>query len=156
MSNQVETFLEERGIPFQTQELPAASENGRAELAKMPEVEKKIFKTLVLKGDKTGVIVALVPLEGRLDYKKVAKATGNRKVGLPPMDFVLAYTGYEHGANTPIGIHLKHPEYPQLADQSIQSFDTVVVSSGELGRAVELSVSDLKKVVQPQLVDLLK
>ena len=109
-----------------------------------------------MKGNKTGVVIAVVPLDARLDYKKAAKATGNRKIGLPPMEFVLEHTGYEHGANTPIGIRLNHPEYLIVFDESIREYDQVIVSSGEIGKAVELAASDLVKLLHPEIENLLK
>ncbi len=53
-----------------------------------------------MKGNKTGVIIALIPLNDHLDYKKTRQVTKDRKVGFPGMDFVLMHTGYPHGANT--------------------------------------------------------
>ncbi|EOH96006.1 YbaK/EbsC family protein [Enterococcus pallens] len=156
MANQVEEYLTEKGIPFTVHELPVEQADGTAVLAEEPVDHDKIFKTLVMKGNKTGVVIAVVPLDARLDYKKAAKATGNRKIGLPPMEFVLEHTGYEHGANTPIGIRLNHPDYLLVFDESIQDYDKVIVSSGELGKAVELAASDLVELLHPEIENLLK
>lgn len=152
MANEVETYLIEKKIPFTSVRLPVEEQ----ELTEVPKDAEKIFKTLVLKGDKTGVVIALVPWQARLDYKKAAKATGNRKIGFPPMDFVLEHTGYVHGANTPIGIQMHHPEYILVIDQSINDYPSVIISSGELGQAVEIAVTDLLELLQSSVVDLLK
>lgn len=156
MANQVEDYLTEKGIAFTVYELPVEREDGTAVLTEEPVDHDKIFKTLVMKGNKTGVVIAVVPLDARLDYKKAAKATGNRKIGLPPMDFVLEHTGYEHGANTPIGIRLNHPDYLIVFDESIHNYEQVIISSGEIGRAVELASSDLIELLHPQIESLLK
>ncbi|MGM0214899.1 YbaK/EbsC family protein [Enterococcus sp. AZ109] len=156
MANQVEDYLTKQGISFTAHELPVEREDGTAVLTEEPVDHDKIFKTLVMKGNKTGVVIAVVPLDARLDYKKAAKATGNRKIGLPPMDFVLEHTGYEHGANTPIGIRLNHPDYLIVFDESIHNYEQVIISSGEIGRAVELASSDLIELLHPQIESLLK
>lgn len=106
MANEVETFLSEKGIPFERYEFPwrLEEETARLKAEELTIPEEIIFKTLVVKGNKSGATIALVPLTAHLDYKKLAKATGNRKIGFPPMEYVLEATGYPHGANTPIGI----------------------------------------------------
>lgn len=157
MANEVETFLTENNVPFESYEFPWAMEEDVARL-KAEELaipEEQIFKTLVLKGNKTGTTIALIPLSAHLDYKKTAKATGNRKVGFPPMDYVLTATGYPHGANTPIGIHMHHPEYPIVFDESIREFSEILVSSGEIGHSVKLAVEDLLHLIDPMVTDIL-
>ena len=100
MKTEVEKYLDDKKIPYTS-----------LEFSERPSGEEEIpvFKTLVLKGNKTDTLVALVPLNERVSYKKLAKITGNRKVGLPPIEYVLSVTGYPHGANTPIGIHMHLP-----------------------------------------------
>nr|MBO1341833.1 EbsC protein [Enterococcus sp. 665A] len=156
MVNQVEAYLTQKGIYFTVHELPVEQADGTAVLTEEPADHNKIFKTLVMKGNKTGVIIAVVPLDARVDYKKAAKVTGNRKIGLPPMEFVLEHTGYEHGANTPIGIHLNHPEYSMVFDDSIREYEQVIVSSGEIGKAVELAAHDLLELLHPEIENIVK
>lgn len=115
-----------------------------------------IFKTLVLTGDKTGATIALIPIDQRLDYKKLAKLSGNRKIGLPPIEKVLEMTGYPHGANTPIGIFIHHPDYPMFFDSTIQKHQKVIISAGELGKVVVIATSDLIETIEPVVADLLK
>lgn len=100
-----------------------------------------------MKGDKTGVIIAVVPLSEHLDYKKTRKISGDHKVGFPGMDFVMASTGYPHGANTPIGIYLKHPDYLFLVDASFKEKQVLVMSSGEIGRSIKIARTDFEKIV---------
>lgn len=144
--NEVELFLEEKNIPYTPYQF--SSEN-------IDTNETPIFKTLVLKGNKTGPTIALVPLDSRLDYKKAAAISKNRKIGLPPMEYVLETTGYPHGANTPIGIFLHHPEYPILFDETIENYQHIIVSAGELDKSVLLSVNDLIELIHPTIADLL-
>lgn len=156
--NDVEKYLTEQKIAFESVEFPwrMADETARLEAEKLAIPTENIFKTLVLKGNKTGPVIAVVPLDARLDYKKCAKATGNHKIGLPPMDYVLETTGYPHGANTPIGIHLSHPEYLLVFDQSVDQLPEILVSSGEIGRSVKLASKDLLALLEPIVADVLK
>lgn len=154
---EVERYLDEKGVSYEVILFPNVVEEHMEELpSELPVARGIIAKTLVLKGNKTGPVIAVLPLDARLDYKKTAKATQNRKIGLPPMEFVLEYTGYVHGANTPFGISLHHPEYPLLIDPAILSLEEVVVSSGVLGRSVKVKVADLIALTAPQIVDLQK
>ena len=109
---------------------------------------------MVLKGDKTGVIIAIVPLATHLDYKKTRKVSKDHKVGFPGMDYVMAYTGYPHGANTPIGIHKEHPDYLFLADNTLKEQNELVMSSGEIGRSIKIARKDFETIVQPIYADL--
>lgn len=142
---EVELYLQAKDIVFQSHRFSAD------ECAEYP-----IFKTLVLKGDKTGTVIALIPLEARLDYKKLAKVSSNRKIGLPPMDYVLQATGYPHGANTPIGIFMAHPEYPIFFDETINQHKQIIVSAGELEKGVVIASAALQTLIHPVVTDLLQ
>jgi len=144
--NEVELFLDKQNIVYQSYEFSSDT----IDTSKTP-----IFKTLVLKGNKTGPTIALVPLDARLDYKKTAAVSKNRKIGLPPMDYVMETTGYPHGANTPIGIYMHHPEYPILFDEVIKNYERITVSAGELDKSVVIAVQDLIDLVHPMIADLL-
>lgn len=158
MKTAVEEYLDTQNVPYQQYDFSrtAADRNARMAAAAELGVADKIFKTLVLKGNKSGVIIALVPLESRLDYKKVAVITGDHKVGLPPIEQVLEYTGYPKGANTPVGIFQQHPEYQFIFDDSMKSFDTILVSSGVLGYSIEVAVKDLLALIQPRIAVIVK
>ena len=70
-----------------------------------------MFKTLVLKGDKTGYLVCCIPVDGEVDLKKAAKAAGDKKVEMLPMKDLLAVTGYIRGGCSPIGMKKRFPTY---------------------------------------------
>ena len=70
-----------------------------------------IFKTLVLKGEKTGYLVCCIPVDEELDLKKVAKAAHDKKVEMIPMKDLLPLTGYIRGGCSPIGMKKKFPLY---------------------------------------------
>lgn len=157
MSNAVKDYLDQQGIDYESFSFPWTmdEETARLKADELAIPAEIIFKTLVLKGNKTGPVIAMVPLNARLDYKKTAKVSGDRKIGFPPMDYVLETTGYPHGANTPIGIKLQHPEYLQIFDTSIEGFDEILVSAGEIGESVKVKVADLLALVEPVMADIL-
>lgn len=72
----------------------------------LPEdvARESIYKTLALKGDKTGPVIGIVPITEHLSEKKLAKISGNKKVQMIPQKDLQKTTGYVHGANNPVGI----------------------------------------------------
>lgn len=152
----VEKYLESLNIHYQPIDFrKGASEDFDAVLQAQNIDPKIVCKTLVLKGDKTGVIIAIVPLAGHLDYKKTRKVSKDHKVGFPDMEYVMTYTSYPHGANTPIGIHKKHPDYLFLADNTLKDQNELVMSSGEIGRSIKIARKDFETIVQPIYAELI-
>lgn len=99
-----------------------------------------IFKTLVLKGEKTGYLVCCIPVDEELDLKKVAKAAHDKKVELIPMKDLLPLTGYIRGGCSPIGMKKKFPLY---IEEIAILFDKIAVSAGQRGVQILLSPNDL-------------
>lgn len=114
--------------------------------ARLNVPEHQIYKTLVLTGNKTGPVVGVVPLDTHIDYKKLAAVSGNKKVGMVPLRDLVATTGYEHGANTPIGIHATHA-YPIYIDDAALAEATIVVSAGKIGRSIGIEPHALAQLV---------
>lgn len=114
-----------------------------------------IYKTLALIGNKTGPIVGVLPVDEHLSYKKLAKISGNKKVGMIPLKDLIATTGYEHGANTPIGIYeTKH--FPIYISDIAKEQGTIIVSSGKIGRSVQLKAEDLAQLVHGTFGDIIE
>ena len=90
----------------------------------------QVFKTLVLKGDKTGYFVCVIPGNEEVDLKKTAKVTGNKSCDLIPMKELLPLTGYIRGGCSPIG--MKKP-LPTFIHESALLWDTIYVSAGVRG-----------------------
>ena len=101
---------------------------------------ERVFKTLVLHGDRTGHIVCVVPGNSEVDLKALAKASGNKKVEMIAMKDLLAVTGYIRGGCSPIGMKKK---FPTFFHSTITDFETVYVSAGVRGLQVEISPSGL-------------
>lgn len=152
---QVEQILDKHKIPYRQIEFPTI-QDGDVRSMKVDHLgidEHRIYKTLVLEGPTTGPVVGVVPIDTHLDEKALARVSGNKKVEMVPLKKLVKTTGYVHGANTPVGIYEKH-HYPIYIDQAAQAEATIFVSSGQIGRSVEVSATDLAQLVDATFADL--
>ena len=109
---------------------------------------EQVFKTLVARGDKTGVLVACIPGNSELDLKALATISGSKKVDMVPMKEIQQLTGYIRGGVSPIGIK-KH--YPIFLDESAVRFPFVSISAGARGSQIFISPGDLIKALDIKL-----
>ncbi|WP_174852718.1 aminoacyl-tRNA deacylase [Streptococcus suis] len=128
---------------------------GKVPEGKVPEgiQMEQIYKTLALKGDKTGPIIGIVPITEHLSEKKLAKVSGNKKVAMIPQKDLEKTTGYVHGANNPVGIRQKH-NFPIYIDQSALETGYMIVSAGEVGRSIGIESQVLADFVKASFSDL--
>lgn len=110
-----------------------------------------VFKTLVLKGEKTGYLVCCIPVAEELDLKKVAKAAGDKKVEMLPMKDLLAVTGYIRGGCSPVGMKKRYPAY---LDETAVLFQQIAVSAGQRGVQVLINPEKLAEFIQADYADL--
>ena len=110
----------------------------------------KVFKTLVLHGDKTGYIVCVIPGDKEVDLKGLAKVSGNKKVEMIPMKDLLSVTGYIRGGCSPIGMKKR---FPTFIHSSATEHDIIYVSAGVRGLQVEINPEDLISYVQATVAD---
>jgi len=101
---------------------------------------EQIFKTLVLRGDKTGVFVCVVPGDTEVDLKKAAKVSGNKNCAMVHQKELLGLTGYIRGGCSPLG--MKKP-YPIYIHETCQLFDQIYISAGQRGLQLKLNPEDL-------------
>ena len=101
---------------------------------------ERVYKTLVLKGDRTGHFVCIIQGDKEVDLKLAAKVSGNKKCDLIPMKELLPTTGYIRGGCTPIG--MKKP-FPTFIDESCLQFDYIYISAGQRGLQLRLAPTDL-------------
>lgn len=151
----VEQILDKHQIPFEQMTFPTHQEGDVEQISvdHLDQDEHQIFKTLVLSGKTTGPVVGVVPVDEHLDEKKLAKASGNKKVNMVPLKDLLKTTGYQHGANTPIGIWEKF-KYPIYIDQEAQKMGKIIVSSGQIGRSVKVDAEQMRQLVHGKFTDL--
>jgi Cys-tRNA(Pro)/Cys-tRNA(Cys) deacylase len=107
---------------------------------KLGEDAGQIFKTLVLRGDKTGVFVCVIPGNMELDLKKAARASGNKNAVMVPMKEILELTGYIRGGCSPVGMKKKYSTY---IDENCILYDQIFVSAGLRGIQLKISPDDL-------------
>ena len=124
-------------IPYTVDENDLAATHVAEELG---EDIAQVFKTLVLRGDKNGLLVCVIPGDKEVDLKKAAKVSGNKKVEMIAMKELLPLTGYIRGGCTPIG--MKKP-YPTWIHHTSTDFPFIYISAGQRGLQLKLNPDDL-------------
>ena len=112
---------------------------------------EKIFKTLVLRGDRTGVFVTVIPGNAEVDMKKAARLSSNKYCAMVHQKELLGLTGYIRGGCSPLG--MKKP-YPVYIHESCLIFDQIYISAGQRGLQLKLNPEDLIKVIGAVVCDL--
>ncbi len=113
----------------------------------------RVFKTLVLRGDRNGLFVCVVPSDKTVDLKKAAKASGNKSAEMLHVKDLLENTGYIRGGCSPIGMK-KH--FPTFIDSSVNNWDKITVSAGQRGVMVLVTPSDIMRVARMTAADITK
>lgn len=106
---------------------------------------EQLFKTLVLKGDKSGYFVCIIPGAEELDLKLAAKASGNKNCHMILMKDLLNTTGYIRGACSPIGMKKKFPTY---IHSTCKDFDYIYISAGQRGLQIKIAPTDLLTAIE--------
>lgn len=112
----------------------------------------RVFKTLVTVGKTKNHYVFLVPVAAELDLKKAADSVGEKSIEMIKAKNLLALTGYIHGGCSPIGMK---KTFPTTIDESAANYETIVFSAGKIGYQVEISLEELKKVIQFRIADIM-
>lgn len=104
---------------------------------------EQVFKTLVMRGDRNGVCMAVVPGNTEVDEKAVARLTGDRRVEMVPLKEVQALTGYIRGGVTALA---GKKDYPVYVDETAELFDVISVSAGMRGLQILLAPADYLRI----------
>lgn len=136
-------------IPYEVDENNLGADHIASQLG-LPIAQ--LFKTLVLRGDKTGLLVCVIPGAEEVDLKKAAKVTGNKKVEMIHVKELLPLTGYIRGGCSPIG--MKKP-LPTWFHQTLTDYDTVYCSAGQRGLQFRIAPQDLLRAAHGTLADLI-
>ena len=113
---------------------------------------EQVFKTLVARGDRSGIQVFCIPVCFELDLKKAAKITGDKKIEMVHVKELLNLTGYIRGGCSPVGMKKKFPTY---IDESCQLYDEIAVSAGARGHQMILPPMELVQLVGAKLIDII-
>ena len=136
-------------VPYEVDENDLAAPHIATQLG---EDIRQVFKTLVLKGDKTGHFVCVVPGDAEVDLKKAAKVSGNKKVDLIPMKELLPTTGYIRGGCSPVGMKKTFPTY---FHSTCMEFGYIFVSAGVRGLQLKIAPADLVGYVRASVADII-
>ena len=138
-------LLDSAGVTYEIREYEVDPDDLAAEsvAAKVGLPPEQVFKTLAARGDRSGVLFAVVPGDQQLDLKALAKLSGDRKVDTVPLKEVQPLTGYIRGGVTALAA--KKP-YPVYVDETIELFDVVSISSGMRGAQIILAPADYIRV----------
>lgn len=135
-------------IPYTVDENNLAADHVAEELG---EDIRRVFKTLVLYGEKCGHIVCVIPGNMEVDLKAAAKTAGAKKVDLIPMKELLPLTGYIRGGCSPIGMK---KAFPTFFHSTITDFDTVFVSAGMRGLQIQIAPDALVRYIRGTVADI--
>jgi Cys-tRNA(Pro)/Cys-tRNA(Cys) deacylase len=148
-------LLDSLGIRYELREYEVDPEDLAAETVarKVGLPPEQVFKTLVARGDKHGVCLAVVPGNCELDLKALARATGDKKIDTVPLKEVEPLTGYIRGGVTALAC--KKP-YPVFIDETAQLFDVISISAGLRGLQVLIAPDDYIRAVDAQVAPIAK
>ncbi len=142
--------LDSLGIHYELREYEVDPEHLDAETvaSKIGFPPEQVFKTLVARGDRNGICLAVVPGNAELDPKALARLTGDRRIELVPVKEIQPLTGYVRGGVTALGLKR---EYPVFVDETVELFDVISVSAGMRGAQILIAPADYLKAVHATL-----
>lgn len=141
MKTNAARILDGLGIAYELRTYEVDPEDLRAETVarKVGLPPEQVWKTLVARGDRRGVCLAVVPGDAELDAKALAKLSGDRQADVVPLKEVQPLTGYIRGGVTALACK---KDYPVYADETIELFDVISISAGVRGTQILLSPGD--------------
>lgn len=146
-------ILDFEKIPYEAvyYEVDEEDLSGRAVSQKTGLAEEMMFKTLVLRGERQGILVCCIPVCEEIDLKRLAAAAGDKNVAMVSQKEVLPLTGYVRGGVSPVGMKKKYPTY---MDESVLLFDKIAISAGVRGCQLLLEPGPVVSFLDITLCDL--
>ncbi len=140
-------ILDRNKVSYELREYKVDEDDLSAEnvAAKVGVPLEQVFKTLVARGDKTGVLVACIPGNGELSLKQLASVSGNKRVEMVAMKEIQGLTGYIRGGVSPLGMKKSYPTY---IDEAALNYDTIMISAGQRGLQIILSPTALMEAIK--------
>ena len=147
-------LVEQAGIPcresFYEYDENDLNGNHAAKAIGMPP--EQVFKTLVTRGERTGIHVFCIPVCCELDLKKAAKAAGDKSIEMVAVKELLGLTGYIRGGCSPVGMKKRYPTY---FDETAQLWDEIAVSAGARGHQLILPPDQLVQFINAKYADII-
>lgn len=139
--------LDQLGIPYQLREYEVDPDDLAAETVagKIGLPPEQVFKTLVARGDRNGISMAVIPGNSELDLKALAAASGDRKIQLVPVKELPVLTGYIRGGVTALA---GKKDYPVYVDETVELFEVISISAGVRGLQILLAPADYLKATK--------
>lgn len=150
MKTNAARILDSLGVRYELREYEVDPEDLRAETvaAKIGLPAEQVFKTLVVRGDRHGVALAVVPGDAELDLKALARLTGDAKVDTVPLKDVQPLTGYIRGGVTAFACK---KDYPVFVDETVELFDVISISAGARGTQLLIAPADYLRAAKARL-----
>ncbi|MGH7298146.1 MAG: Cys-tRNA(Pro) deacylase [Polyangiaceae bacterium] len=150
MKTNAARLLDTLGIRYELRDYDPGDEHLTAEqvAARVGLPPEQVFKTLVARGERTGVMLAVVPGDAALDLKALAKLAGDRRCDTVPLKEVTPLTGYVRGGVTALA---GKKEYPTFVDETVELFDVVSVSAGVRGTQIVLAPVDYLRATKAKV-----
>ena len=148
-------LLDSEGISYEllSYDVDESDLSASSVAAKLRENAGQVFKTLVLRGDKTGVFICIIPGNKELDLKKAAKVSGNKNAAMVQMKEIQELTGYIRGGCSPVGMKKKYSTY---IDENCILYNQIYVSAGTRGLQFKISPDDLILVTGSEICSLIQ
>lgn len=141
-------ILAKAGVEFEKIEYDPTDEESRGFGLRVSEKTgistKESFKTITLRGDKTGIFVVCVSACDEIDLKNIARVSGNKRAELVGINELLSLTGYIRGGVSPVGMKKKYPTY---IEKSAMNYEKIAISGGQMGITLLVSPEKLAKVL---------
>ncbi len=150
MKTNAARLLDRLGIAYELRDYEVDPEDLSAEAvaAKIEMPADQVWKTLVTRGDRTGVMLAVNPGDAELDLRALAAASGDRRVELVPLKEVQPLTGYIRGGVTALAAR---KDYPVFVDELIEAHAKVAVSAGVRGTQILIAPADYLRASKAKL-----
>lgn len=146
-------LLDGAGIPYKTLEYEA-DENNLAGVHVAEQIGipvSQVFKTLVARGEKKGIMVFCIPAAEEINLKKAAAAVGDKKIEMVHVKELPGLTGYIRGGCSPVGMKKKYPVY---FDESIRDQEEITISAGVRGCQLKLKARALTDYIGAEICSL--
>ena len=146
-------LLDQLRIPYELREYEVDPDDLAAETlaAKIGLPPEQVFKTLVARGERNGVVMAVIPGDQELNLKALAESAGERKIQLVPVKELQSLTGYIRGGVTAIAAKR---DFPVFVDETMELFEVISISAGIRGQQILIAPADYLGATKATLADL--